>query len=55
MNFPIALRIFLFSFLLLGVAVFIAGCSSPQERCGVSNIPFNTPNDQGSRTFEGGL
>lgn len=55
MNCVIALRIFLFSFLLFGVLVFIAGCSSPQERRGVSNIPINIPNDQGSRTFEGGL
>lgn len=47
------LRISLLSLLLIGTVVLIGGCSSPQERRGVSNIPFNSPDNQEVRTFEG--
>lgn len=52
--FSTALRILLLSIIFLGAVMFISGCSSPQERRGVSNIPFNSPNNQEIRTFEGG-
>jgi hypothetical protein len=55
MNAIILLRIPLFSFILFVGALFLSGCSSPQERSGVSHIPINHPVDQGARTFEGGL
>ena len=55
MSAVIVLRVALFFFVLFVGALSLSGCSSPQERSGVSHIPINHPVDQGARTFEGGL
>ena len=44
-------------YLLILIVLFIlvagAGCISEHERNGVSNAPFNTPEDNSRRTFDG--
>ncbi len=46
-------KIYLFTAIIAIIAIFslLPGCSTPQERSGVSPIPFNSPDPSDSNPF----
>lgn len=45
-------KFFILILLVLGITV-ISGCTTERERRGVSHIPFNSPETEERRTFNG--